>query len=132
MELKNTNQIEGTYESIVMYMADFNQFKENPDLFEVAKLLLKNTIIGRTINRSVLKTNVIQFMVSNTGLKYSINIEDYVFKHDHETENRSKIGKLINKVRINNSISKQMFVLIFELEKCTLDLSDETKGTVFV
>jgi hypothetical protein len=97
----------------------------------VAKLLLRNTIIGGKINRSVLKTNIIQFMASNT-CRYGINIEDYVFKHNQGTENRSKIGKLINKVRINNSISKQMFVLIVELEKCKLDLSDETKETVFV
>jgi hypothetical protein len=115
-----------------MHIADFNQFKENPDLFEVAKLLLKNTIIDGVINKIVLKTNAIQFMVSNMGLGYSVEVADYVFKHDKETANRSKIGKLINKVRINDSISKQMFVLIVELEKCALDLSDTTKKTVLV
>jgi hypothetical protein len=124
--------MEPTYESIIKYMADFNLFKENPDLFEVAKRLLINTIIDGRISRSVLKTNVIQFMASNTFLGYRINVEDYVFKHNHETENRSKIGRLISKVRINNSISKQMFVLIVELEKCKLDLSDKTKETVLV
>jgi hypothetical protein len=105
-------------------MSEFDKFKENPDLFSVAIVLLKDTIAEDKINREKLKENIIKFMNTDNYLGYRINSEDFIFKHKKGSDNRAGIGSLISKIRINNSISKQMYILINELEKCKLELRE--------
>jgi hypothetical protein len=116
--------MKNSYEDIIKHMEGFEKFKENPDLLSVASLLLKDTICKGEIDRQRLKENIILFMNADNNIRYRINSEDFIFKHRNGTDNRAGIGTLISKVRINNSISKQMFILINELEKCKLEQSN--------
>jgi hypothetical protein len=113
--------MENTYESIMQYMAGFDKFKENPDLLKVAERLLKGTIVDGQIQRDILKRNVSRFMGADET-PGSLPEEAYIFKHRKGAEKRAGIGELISRVRINKSISKQVFVLIVELEKCDRNL----------